>query len=982
MLLCITVSGYQIIGDTVIYDSIYANLSVRPHTTTNPLYTPQTFTVSSKDYAGDLCAAYVFDQALVSSNVEFWKNISHQYQSCEEDENQNLINCETAYAYYPDWKNVNSEFAHVTQNDKHTYYTVNPLHFDEYETKQWQIRYNPPTSSGKWDLWLFNSQTGDCLDDYINEDYNFLYKLDPWWNSTNTTQGYVQLSNQTFTDRFEDYSYQYHESFDSVTDFTVLTSTITTSANRIEGAKSLEVTLTAPNTVGYAQRFYSTPTDCSNADTIAFWFKPENQSNPGVTDNRTGHVYLGQDTTDYYRYDFTNNSVYLKGSGNWAYFPIPKSSWIVGGGAPDWALLNWTRVFIYGKAGSTPKVYYDHIYCYNSSDYFNTTRWNVMNGSWELQSTVDNGFGVNTTKLSFYDRDSEYYTLNLTNFTYKNYEIIFNAEWLQDFGSNQIFFTTNGKRTNNSVALFGTTMRVYDDVGGTVDDGVPIALNQIVTVKYVVNNSFISVYRSDNFGLTFNLVYNYTSLIKTDNVQFIVRQAQTVIDNILIRELIPTTYNSSVSLTPSFIYDDSEGLSWVNATYTWFKDGVLQFTDVITSPTDFNNSYFRLLNEGSWYANVAVCNSENCSSNTTQTITVGIGTLSVTIYDEQTRGTITTNVTIDVIGSGYSSNFTIDTGSGSINIPAGDYELRYSGEGYDPRSYFLTILSDISNDVALYLLNSSDSDRVIHTLFDQSGIMAENIIIQLQRNYVSNLSSVYTTVSMTKTNFQGQAVLYVELYDVWYRMMYFTANGSLLKITDPSPFFATDTDDRVNTLEDIYFSWRTYDGNYYNVSFLNQTGTIYARYIFIDSNNLIRNGCLRVQRITPGEWVDVCNNCTSAASATLSCIIDHTLPGQYKAVGTIDTNTTNSYYTVQTVFYGIFDPVLYGQEGIFFGVILVGSMALMGIATVTGSILLLLMGIIALSAVGIFSGMSLVYIYYLVILGFIVLFMITKSGRQ
>ena len=344
----------------------------------------------------------------------------------------------------------------------------------------------------------------------------------------------------------------------------------------------------------------------------------------------------------------------------------------------------------------------------------------------------------------------------------------------------------------------------------------------------------------------------------------------------------------------------------------------------------------------------------------------------------------TTDVTAEFIAENYNYSLTATTSDGTLNVNltfSDWYRIDYDADGYHPRSYYLDLTESLQTVIDLYLLNESTdvSSRVVHHVFDESGNDAANVTISLQRNYGAN----YITVAMARTNFEGEAIFYVELYDVYYKLIYQDENHVIVDITDPSPFMVIETSDKINLEEDAYLSWKQYDEAYYNLSFVNVTGTTYFRFIWIDTTGIVRRGCLNVQQITTGGIFNVCENCTNASSATMTCLVDPNITGSYKAVALIDSTTDNTYFIISTIWYQAAwsKGAALAQEGVWFATMIIGTMGLLGIATVTGSMIFLMVGTIIAAIIGFTQGFTIGIIMSFVILGFIIIFMI-RSGRR
>jgi len=83
------------------------------------------------------------------------------------------------------WDSITSHFRNMTQNGEEIYYSKNGLPFDPLETRRIKIEYKPaPTEDGKYDMWLWNTISGDCKNAFFNAgDRNFKMFLDPWFSA-------------------------------------------------------------------------------------------------------------------------------------------------------------------------------------------------------------------------------------------------------------------------------------------------------------------------------------------------------------------------------------------------------------------------------------------------------------------------------------------------------------------------------------------------------------------------------------------------------------------------------------------------------------------------------------------------------------------------------------------------------------------------------------------------------------------------------
>jgi hypothetical protein len=352
--------------------------------------------------------------------------------------------------------------------------------------------------------------------------------------------------------------------------------------------------------------------------------------------------------------------------------------------------------------------------------------------------------------------------------------------------------------------------------------------------------------------------------------------------------------------------------------------------------------------------------------------------LNISILDEITEAAVSETVTVIGVSDDYVFNYTTATGTLDVELPySGDYELIYFASSYDERHYFISLDDTDEEEVTLYLINSSESTRVFHTVYDQTGNVADGIYVRLLKYFPT--TNTYSIVSMAKSNYEGEVMFYAEMYDAYYRMIYLTEDGEI-GTTSPSAFLDTTSNNKVNLEDDAFKSWQLYDNVYHNVSWINSSGDVYARFIYMSADNIVRAGCLKVELLTTEGLSVICNNCTNSASATLTCNINESLKGQYKAIAFIDTNTTGSWYSIDLEWYNLITESFdFGQNGAFMAFLLIGTIALIGISSVAGAIVMLIVGVIAVSVLGLVAGLNYGFIMLFATIGLIVLFLARKS---
>ena len=428
----------------------------------------------------------------------------------------------------------------------------------------------------------------------------------------------------------------------------------------------------------------------------------------------------------------------------------------------------------------------------------------------------------------------------------------------------------------------------------------------------------------------------------------------------------------SVSFTYSWVYfSEGSSLSTPTANVTYIiSTGGLNATNYIAIDDPCVN-----VSGGSYKGSYCF------NSSTPINITIGeSGVLNLNSYNEETLDLMTIETIVKIVndetGQVYNLAF---NGSTSLEVVVGNYSVYYGANGYVQREYYFSNDAFETFRLYLYFLNETESTLVTHTVYDENSNVIEDLLIKMQRYYPDDDS--YQTVSMTKSNYEGKSVLYPILYDVFYKMIYVNGDGEILRTTTPSKFFETETSDLVILTEDALESFRTYDTVSYSLNFYNQSNITYARFIYSDINNVVRTGCLKVDFLTPATGItNVCYNCINSTSATLTCAINKSLDGEYKATGIIDTQTENSWYNLDIDYFDTTEKFKFNEEGVFVGAMFAGTVALMGIATISGAIIFLMVGIILMGVVGLIGGLGWTVIATFVTLGFIFIFILRRKG--
>ena len=196
---------FDYVNDFVSVDNQYGNISFYPIITKSPVrHFIGNFSVNSKEYAGSLCIAYYFEEPLEEAYISrmafknvtkeitrvnpieysstCWNNVTEEWYSCTK------VNISSFVEEITTVEKVFTSLTHVF--DKYEYQGLtfyaheNPAHFNPYETKYYTLDYRTSTDEGKFGIMIWNSKSGNCVNDYRDKNYDFVWDNDPFYNVT------------------------------------------------------------------------------------------------------------------------------------------------------------------------------------------------------------------------------------------------------------------------------------------------------------------------------------------------------------------------------------------------------------------------------------------------------------------------------------------------------------------------------------------------------------------------------------------------------------------------------------------------------------------------------------------------------------------------------------------------------------------------------------------------------------------------------
>lgn len=411
-----------------------------------------------------------------------------------------------------------------------------------------------------------------------------------------------------------------------------------------------------------------------------------------------------------------------------------------------------------------------------------------------------------------------------------------------------------------------------------------------------------------------------------------------------------------------------------NASLGGFLTSANTSTGNITFPVVQGYSYTFTLNPGSQASVANATLRANASTNLYNFSLLAYNTFELNFYNETTGDKlINQTITVEVISDIYSNNYTTNNGSLIISavIPAA-YTITYWLEPTVPRNYYVTFVNQSYNNISLYIIDSAISSFYLPVVNNEYTRPLSQATVILLRAYIIDNAWTYVPVEMAKTDTNGQAVLRIVPNYITYKLL--ISSGSASVTTAPTKFTANTNAYTLSFTQNALTSLIEMPSVSKSLTFNNATNT----YVFTwtDTQNLVTQGCLNVNKYNSTGTYTVQNSCSSGSTGSIIYTVTDTNNTRYVASATLDTNTQYSTYSFGplTVDFSNSATQVFGLVGlIFLSIVLVtvGFIALeagtdvLGITTI---IILLLFGVVGIvgfsweAYIGIFI-MIIIYIY-------------------
>lgn len=285
----------------------------------------------------------------------------------------------------------------------------------------------------------------------------------------------------------------------------------------------------------------------------------------------------------------------------------------------------------------------------------------------------------------------------------------------------------------------------------------------------------------------------------------------------------------------------------------------------------------------------------------------------------------------------------------------------FTAAGYETQTYELpdTIMQNISDgmlEIPIYMLESSNSTLFTVVVRDSTFSLVENANIQIQR-YYPGTNSYETTESVT-TNADGKAFGHFITEDVIYRFLVYIG-GSLQLTSTPTQIvcetlpctITLNLPASAGSIDDIL----GYPSNFTsNLTYNNNTEIFTLTYTDLAADPL--GARLHVRRLANTGDVVVCSNNDTASASVITCDVSTQTNGTYVATAYLERTSKAGKNIGQLVIQkakSIVNNI--GVDGLILSVFLFMGIVMLGLFKPVLAIAFAVVGIIALSWIGLVS---------------------------
>jgi len=359
--------------------------------------------------------------------------------------------------------------------------------------------------------------------------------------------------------------------------------------------------------------------------------------------------------------------------------------------------------------------------------------------------------------------------------------------------------------------------------------------------------------------------------------------------------------------------------------------------------------------------------------------------LNFSFYDELGLNAITADAeyTITVLDLNWSTSGSVtDSYNFSLCITGDSYlvdmTLEYSEDDYGTRFYLFdnATITNVTQDIQLYLLNESVGEDISVTVLDAVGWPYDGVYVQFMRWYLDE--NQYRVVAMMKSDDNGLGTVFLEQANVYYKIA-LTEGGTRVRLIAPEKLPSNEITIYSSIGQILtYYNYSTgmgYDCSYSDV-------TKYLTCSVTDSSGMANEVCLDVNTWGIINLTDYASDCQSGASMTFLINM---------------TNATSINKTASYILYALDDEnnkivlltgseefstgTVFGIFGIMLMMLVFATMVLVGVWDPAISVIFGVVGIVAMIGLGILEAPYLA-MGSLLTSAILVIYLITKWRRE
>ena len=388
---------------------------------------------------------------------------------------------------------------------------------------------------------------------------------------------------------------------------------------------------------------------------------------------------------------------------------------------------------------------------------------------------------------------------------------------------------------------------------------------------------------------------------------------------------------------------------------TTFSNASTTTADILNFPLLQGNTYdFTTKFAGGNFVDISGTFIINAASGNISMFTFVLHSVNIQFFDEETNLPIVfgvnETVTLEVIGPTTKNETTANGTIFLTNLTPGDYEIRYAKLEFTKRSFFFSLPAGGSDNLNLFLLNSTVDTLIVVTVVDVNDDPQNGSILIVQRFYSAD--NAFKTIEMGRANFNGDVLINVVQNTQEYRFLVQSLLGNIIFSSSEFKISGTTLKIRIPSAEGIF------DAAVGQANILSTMGLAEAgnqsnfTYTFIDTKGFAVSGCLDVTEITfLGENL-LCRVCSVSTSATLECSVNAT--GQIIAVGSIN-DSSGQQIPIQILSITKTEAEeQFGDLGLFLAIMLFVAIAAVGFIDMDMAMIFGLIGLAVTAAMGLY----------------------------